>query len=130
MIKLVADTIDEADVGRLIEWLSSSPPPRLTKGPVTVELQNKWSKHIGSDYSVFVNSGSSAILLTLYALLETERLKNKKIVIPSLSWLTDVSSAMQIGLEPILCDCNMEDLSVDLQELDDFRTPKHLVPNT
>ena len=117
MIKLVADTIDENDVKVLIEWLSSSPPPRLTKGPVTVELQKKWSKYIGANHSVFVNSGSSAILLTLYALLETGRLKNKKIVVPSLSWLTDVSSAMQIGLEPILCDCNMEDLSVDLNKL-------------
>jgi len=122
MIKLVADTIDENDVKVLIEWLSSSPPPRLTKGPVTVELQKKWSKYIGANHSVFVNSGSSAILLTLYALLETGRLKNKKIVVPSLSWLTDVSSAMQIGLEPILCDCNMEDLSVDLNKLEKIFT--------
>tara|TARA_A100001011_G_scaffold363972_2_gene414300 strand:- start:2284 stop:3450 length:1167 start_codon:yes stop_codon:yes gene_type:complete len=118
MIKLVADTIDKNDVEGLIEWLSSDPPPRLTKGPVTVEIQNKWSNYIGTNHSVFVNSGSSAILLTLYSLLEMGRLKNKKIVIPSLSWLTDVSSAMQIGLEPILCDCNMQDLSVDLDELE------------
>ena len=76
MIKLVADTIDKDDVKGLIEWLSSDPPPRLTKGPVTVEVQNKWSSYIGTSHSVFVNSGSSAILLTLYSLLEMGRLKN------------------------------------------------------
>ena len=50
----------------------------------------------------------------LYALKVSGRLKNDKIIVPSLSWVTDVSSVMQLGLQPILCDSNMEDLAVDL----------------
>ena len=42
MIKLVNDTIDSKDIDTLIEWLGKY--PRLTKGPVTLELEKKWSK--------------------------------------------------------------------------------------
>ena len=68
MIKLVSDTIDKNDISALVEWLSQDEIPRLTKGPLTLELEEKWAKKIGTKYSVFVNSGSSSILLTLAAL--------------------------------------------------------------
>jgi len=65
MIKLVKDTIDKNDINRLIEWLGQDEIPRLTKGDLTWELESKWAKKIGTRYSVYVNSGSSAILLAL-----------------------------------------------------------------
>lgn len=114
MIKLVSDTIDRSDINSLIEWLNQDPIPQLTKGELTLKLETKWANKIKTQYSVFVNSGSSAILLTLAALKELDRLKNNKIVVPSLSWATDVSSPMLLGLDPIMCDCNLEDLSCDL----------------
>lgn len=118
MTKLVSDTINRDDINALIEWLQQDPIPRLTKGNLTSELEEKWAKKIGTKYSVYVNSGSSAILLTLAALNESDRLKNNKIVVPALSWATDVSSPMLLGLDPIMCDCNLEDLSCDLKELE------------
>jgi CDP-6-deoxy-D-xylo-4-hexulose-3-dehydrase len=130
MIKLVSDTIDKNDVNSLIEWLSQDEIPRLTKGELTVELENKWASKIGTKYSVFVNSGSSSILLTLAALKHSNRLKNNKIVIPSLSWATDLSSPILLGLEPILCDCNLTDLSCDLDHLEEIfqnETPSTLI---
>lgn len=114
MIKLVSDTINKNDINKLIGWLSQDNIPRLTKGDITVQFENKWSQKIGVKSSVFVNSGSSAILLALAALKESGKLKNQKIVVPSLSWLTDVSSPMQLGMDVILCDCNLEDLSIDI----------------
>ena len=54
-IELVQDTIDNKDIDSLIEWLSTY--PRLTKGPLTLEFESKWSEWIGTKYSVFVNSG-------------------------------------------------------------------------
>lgn len=140
MIKLVKDTIDKNDINKLIEWLSQDEIPRLTKGDLTWELESKWAKKIGTKYSVYVNSGSSAILLALAALLHTGKLKNNKVVVPGLSWATDVSSPMLLGMEPILCDSNLEDLSCDLEHLEElFKTnnpscmilvsPLGLVPN-
>jgi len=123
MIKLVSDTINRDDINSLIDWLKQDPLPKLTKGNLTKELENKWSKKINVKYSVYVNSGSSAILLTLAALKQLDRLKNNKIVVPSLSWATDVSSPMILGMEPLMCDCNLEDLSCDLSHLEDiFKT--------
>ena len=140
MIKLVSDTINREDIDVLVEWLQQDPIPRLTKGDLTLQLEEKWAKKIGTKYSVFVNSGSSSILLTLAALNESGRLKNNKIVVPAVSWATDVSSPMLLGLDPIMCDCNLEDLSCDLDELENiFKTqspstlilvsPLGLVPN-
>lgn len=120
MTKLVSDTVDRHDINSLIEWLSQDEIPRLTKGDLTIELEKKWAKKIGTKYSVFVNSGSSSILLTLAALKHTNRLKNNKVVVPSLSWATDLSSPILLGLEPILCDCNLNDLSCDLKHLEEI----------
>ena len=118
MIKLVSDTIDKRDISSLVEWLSQDEIPRLTKGMLTVELENKWAKKIGTKYSVFVNSGSSSILLTLAALKYSNKLKNNKIIVPALSWATDVSSPMLLGYETYMCDCNLENLSCDLDHLE------------
>jgi len=125
-IKLVSDTIDQEEIQSLISWLSQSPTPQLTKGPLTKQLEEKWSKWLGVNNTTYVNSGSSAILLMLYTLLQSKKIsKPAKIVVPSLSWITDVSSPMQIGLEVLLCDCNLTDLSVDLNHLEQiFKTEK------
>ena len=120
MIKLVSDTIDKNDINSLVEWLSQDEIPRLTKGPLTIELEQKWAKKIRSRYSVFVNSGSSAILLTLAALKYHSKLKNNTIIVPGLSWATDVSSPMLLGYDTYMCDCNLEDLSCDLNHLEEL----------
>lgn len=117
MIKLVSDTIDKNDIKNLVNWLSQDEIPRLTKGDITIEFEEKWSNKIGVEHTTYVNSGSSAILLALAALKESGKLKNNKIIVPALSWLTDVSSPMQLGMEVILCDCNLDDLSIDINHL-------------
>jgi CDP-6-deoxy-D-xylo-4-hexulose-3-dehydrase len=120
MIKLVSDTINRDDINSLIEWLSQDEIPRLTKGELTVQLENKWANKLGTKYSVFVNSGSSSILLTLAALKYNNRLRNNKVVVPSLSWVTDLSSPILLGLDTILCDCNLNDLSCDIDHLEEI----------
>ena len=115
MIKLVNDTIDKKDIEKLINWLQNY--PHLTKGPITIEFEKKWSEWVGSKYSVFLNSGSSANLAAIYSLILSKRLKNKKIIVPAVSWVTTVAPAIQLGLEPILCDCNKENLGLDISHL-------------
>lgn len=114
-IQLVKDTIDKNDIDILIEWLKTY--PRLTKGPLTVEFERVFAEWIGSKYAVFVNSGSSANLLMLYALIASNKLKNNTVVVPSLSWATDLAPVMQLGLHPLLVDCNLSTLSVDINHL-------------
>ena len=119
MITLVKDTIDNNDIDRLVDWLKTY--PRLTKGMVTLELERKYADWLGTEYSVFCNSGSSANLLMLSAIIE--KYNSKKVVVPSVAWATDLAPVMQLGLKPLLCDCNMDDLSVDLNHLEEiFKT--------
>jgi CDP-6-deoxy-D-xylo-4-hexulose-3-dehydrase len=119
MITLVKDTISNNDIDKLIEWLGTY--PRLTKGPLTLELEKKWSEWLGVKYSVFCNSGSSANLLMLSAFKENHHTKyNIQVVVPSVAWATDLAPVMQLGMTPLLCDCNMDDLSVDLEHLEEI----------
>ena len=115
-IKLVEDTVSQEDLSRLSSWLETG--PRLTKSSLTSEFEEKWSEWLGCKHSVFVNSGSSANLGIIYGLILTNKLKNKKIVFPCLSWVTTVSPAIQLGLEPILCDTDKETLGLDLLHLE------------
>ena len=116
-IPLVKDTIDNSDIDNLIEWLKTY--PRLTKGPETIAFEEAWSKWIGCKYSVFVNSGSSANLLMLAAILELYKLRNKYVVVPSLGWATDLAPVMQLGFKPILVDIDPENLAVDINHLEE-----------
>lgn len=62
---LAKDTIDDLDVYSLCDWLRSF--SRLTKDKLTVQFEHEWANYIGSKYACFVNSGSSANLLMIYA---------------------------------------------------------------
>ena len=114
-IKLAEDVISENDVQELTSWLSST--NHYTKGKETVAFEEEWSSWLGSKHSVFVNSGSSANLLIFLSLLYSGKLRNQKVVVPSVSWVTSISPAIQLGFEPLLCDCNLDDLGFSV---DDF----------
>jgi CDP-4-dehydro-6-deoxyglucose reductase, E1 len=117
MIKLAEATNDDQDLDALSEWISGY--PRLTQGHLTKEYETKWSEYLGVKNSVSVNSGSSANLLMLYAMIEAGDLEpGDAVIVPALSWATDLAPVIQLGLTPILCDCNMNDFSLDLDHLD------------
>lgn len=113
---LAEDTIDKKDINQLIDWLKNF--PRLTKGPLTPEFEKKWSGWVGQKYSVLCNSGSSANLMMYYALLLSGRLKNKKIIVPSVGWVTTISPAIQLGFEPIMCEADKDTFGLDLDHLE------------
>lgn len=115
MIRLVNDTIDEQDIAELIAWLKSK--PRLTKGDLTEEIEKRWSEWLGVKHSLYVNSGSSANLAIITALKASGRLKNDRIVAPAVSWSTTVAPIMQMGLTPILCECDRNNLGLDVDHL-------------
>jgi len=113
---LAEDTIDRADVDELVAWLKTY--PRLTKGPKTVEFEAAWSAWLGSKHSVFCNSGSSANLLMYYAMLRSGRLRNRKVVVPSVGWVTTVAPALQLGFEPLMCEADPDTYGLDLGHLE------------
>jgi CDP-4-dehydro-6-deoxyglucose reductase, E1 len=119
MINLVKNTISEKEIEALCLWLKSF--PRLTKGIYTDQFEHSWSDWIERKSSLFVTSGSSANLAAFYAFLLSGKLKNKKVILPAVSWSTTIAPAIQLGFEPILCDCNLTNYGLDLDHL------KHLI---
>lgn len=113
---LAYDTIDRHDIDRLVEWLRTY--PRLTKGTVTCDFEARWSSWLNSSHSIFCNSGSSANLLMYYALLASGRLRNKKVIVPSVGWVTSIAPAIQFGFEPIMCEADSETFGLDLDHLE------------
>lgn len=118
MIKLAENTITKEELINLSNWIPES--PQLTKGPLTVEFEKQFAKYIGTEYCVMVNSGSSANLLMAYALLEGNYLRNKKVVVPAISWITTLSPFMQFNFETFLCDCDKKNLGIDTEMLEDI----------
>ena len=113
---LAYDTIDRHDTDRLIQWLRTY--PRLTKGAITCDFESRWSRWLNSSHSIFCNSGSSANLLMYYALLASGRLRNKKVIVPSVGWVTSIAPAIQFGFEPIMCEADPETFGLDLDHLE------------
>lgn len=121
MITFAKDTIDNIDINELCDWLRLC--PKLTKGEETLAFEHEWSEWLGVKHSVFVNSGSSAnfmmflVLRHLLAELHSKSLnftQRYKVVIPAVSWITSVSPALLLNYDVILCDCDENDLGLDV----------------
>jgi CDP-6-deoxy-D-xylo-4-hexulose-3-dehydrase len=113
---LAEQTIDKENLQDLIEWLESN--PWLTQGPLVKEFERQWAEWLGVKYATFVNSGSSANLLMYYALLVGGKLRNKKVIVPAVSWSTTVSPAIQLGFEPIMCEADKDTFGIDMNHLE------------
>ena len=70
-------------------------------GPRTIEFEEKVSREFGKKYGLFVNSGSSAILLGLKAL---DLKPSDEIITPACTFSTTIAPIIQCGLKPIFCD--------------------------
>lgn len=64
-------------------------------------------------YALLVSSGSAANLLIIQSLLNLGLLKKgDKVGISALTWATNVMPLIQLGLKPIIIDCELETLNV------------------
>ncbi|PXA30352.1 aminotransferase DegT, partial [Acinetobacter baumannii] len=114
-ISLIHDTFTSDDIEALCVWLKSN--PQLSQGPLVEKFEEVFARQQNRKYSVFVNSGSSANFLLALALNYSDVIKNRKVVVPALSWVTTVSPWMQLNFQPILCDADEETLGLDLEHL-------------
>ena len=118
MIRLAENTITHEELVALSQWIPDA--PQLTKGPLVVEFEKQFANYIGTKHCVMVNSGSSANLLMAYSLLEGNYLKNKKVVVPAISWITTLSPFMQFGFDVFLCDSDSKNLGLDTVKLEEL----------
>ncbi len=103
------------DLDAVIEHLRQE-DPILTNGPNVRAFESEWSKWLGVKYSVFVNSGASANLLTM-ALLKIRHPEGGEVIVPPLAWVSDVASVLQNGFTPIFADIDPETLGMNPKEI-------------
>ncbi len=90
----------------------------LTQSKKVEEFEKKWSKWLKVKYSTFVNSGSSAnyISISLLKVINKNKKKNE-IIVPSLTWVSDVNSVIMNGFKPVFVDINLSNLSMNTKEV-------------
>ena len=121
-LPLMEDNIDKEDINSLINFLNQTPIPKLTNGPKVVEFENAWGQWLGTKYNLMVNSGASANELTILAL--NELYEDGEVILPPLTWISDISSVIFSKFTPVFCDINLKNLSFDLEKLKKLITPK------
>ena len=70
-------------------------------GPRSVEFEKRVSALFSKKYGLFVNSGSSAILLGLNSLNLD---KDSEVITPACTFSTTLAPIIQCGLKPVFCD--------------------------
>jgi CDP-6-deoxy-D-xylo-4-hexulose-3-dehydrase len=114
--KLQENILEKDDLGSLISFIKTT--KRFTQFIRVKEFERAWSKWQGCKYSVFVNSGSSANLILISSLKEMYGWeKGDEIIVPAVTWPTNVTPVIQFGLKPVFVDINLKDLSFDYGEL-------------
>jgi len=107
---LMENNITKEDISILIDFLETN--PRLTQSDKVIEFEKNWSEWLGVKYSVFVNSGSSANLLSMSALKELYG-EGGEVIVPPLTWVSDIASVIQTGFTPKFVDINFSNLAMD-----------------
>ena len=97
-------------IGALEALLST----RVTMGEKVRAFEAEWARYCGAAHGVMVNSGSSAVLLMLAALVETGRLRpGDEVLCPAVTWSTSLFPIAQAGLVPVMVDVNERTLCID-----------------
>lgn len=121
-LPLIKNNITRDDLDKVIEFLKKD-DPILTQSSNVRSFEKQWSKWLGVKYSIFVNSGASANLITMAAIKEIYGIG--EIIVPPLTWVSDIASVLQNGFTPIFVDINPRTLCMD-----DEKIISKLNPNT
>ncbi len=107
---LMNNNISREDLDSLIDYLRQD-NPKLTHGPLVLKFEEAWSKWLGVEHSVMLNSGSSANDLTMLALRELRG--SGEVIVPPLTWVSDIASVIHAGHKPVFVDINPQSLAID-----------------
>ena len=87
---------------------------RVTMGEKVRAFEVEWARYCGRSQGVMVNSGSSAVLLMLAAMVELGRLRpGDEVLCPAVTWSTSLFPIAQCGLVPVMVDVDPRTLCID-----------------
>lgn len=113
---LAADSFGDEEKQAVANIMASG---HYTMGPEVKKFENEFASWVGAKHAVMVNSGSSANLLMIAALLTrskqaSELMPGDEILVPALSWPTTVWPIAQLGLVPVFVDIDPNTLAISV----------------
>ncbi len=117
-IPLASSGLREQDILEINRVLNSG---NLTMGAEVKKFEQRMCDYLKVEHFVMVNSGSSANLLIIEALLRPTKGKAKlnpgdSVLVPAIAWPTTIWPIIQLGLNPIFVDVEESTLAIDLQK--------------
>lgn len=119
MIKLIKSTFynEEQTKKDLCKFILHA--DKLSIGEQCLKFERRFASYQGRKHCVLVNSGSSANLALIQALLNIGKLKKGDCVgFSALTWSTNVMPLIQLGLVPVPVDIELDTLNVSSQTLE------------
>lgn len=115
------------DVEEILEALDSMVSFRTSMWEKTATFEDDFAQYVGAKFAVMVNSGSSADLLLNFALTQPNHPvlpPGSEILVPVVTWPTQIWSSTMAGLSPIFVDLDVTTLNMDLDDLEAQITPQ------
>jgi dTDP-4-amino-4,6-dideoxygalactose transaminase/intein/homing endonuclease len=119
---LMKNNIARQDLDAVCALLNRDDPV-LTQAANVRAFEEEWSDWLGVRYSVFVNSGSSANLVTLAALRERHG-PGGEVIVPTITWVSDIAAVLHCGFEPVFVDIDPRTLGMDTEQVLERITPR------
>lgn len=114
-ITLTASTWGKEEIQAINDVVATG---RFSMGEKVAEFERQFAKYFGSRYAVMVNSGSSANLLMIAALVCSGKIKRgDEVIVPAVSWATTYAPLQQYGLRVKFVDTDMETLNFNIEAL-------------
>lgn len=115
-VPLASSGLRDSDIESVMRVLKSG---NLTMGAEVKKFEDKMVSYLQMNHFVMVNSGSSANLLMVEALLRPTVSKPKlhpgdSILVPAIAWPTTIWPLIQLGLNPLFVDVDPDTLALDL----------------
>ena len=114
---LATDTWDNNEYDAINRVINSN---RFTMGPEVEMFEKEFAEYFESKYAVMVNSGSSANLIAISALILSDKYdlnKGDEVIVPAVSWATTYTVLHQCGLKLRFIDIDLDTFNMDLNEL-------------
>ena len=125
VVRLHEPTAGGAEIFAAVETMLST---YTTMGKKVRAFEKQYADYTGTAHGVMSNSGSSANLLSVAALTNPftpNHLKaGDEVIVPALSWSTTIWPLVQHNLIPVVVDCDLNSLNLDLKKLEAAIGPK------
>ena len=107
------------ETDKLCDFIRSG--KQLTMGENVKEFERRFAEYHGKKHAIMVNSGSSANLIGVAALVESGKLSaGSYVMVPALGWSTTYYPLVQWKLDPVMIDIDPETLNIDPKEVEKY----------